>query len=61
MLLTVQFHIREDGIPTMTTSIKNVGLSEPERSGAEYASAVSVNLSPHMLIVVSTADSTVPK
>ena len=47
--------------PTETTSLKNVGLSEPERSGAEYVLAVSVNLSPHKLIVVNTADSTVVK
>lgn len=51
----------EDGIPTMTTSIKNVGLDEPERSGTEYVSAGSVNLSPHKLPVVNTADSTVVK
>ena len=44
--------------PTLTTSIKNVGLSEPERSGAEYASAVSVNFSPRKLTVVNWADST---
>ena len=33
--------------PIRTTSIKNVGLSEPKRNGAEHTSAVSVNLSLH--------------
>ena len=32
--------------PTTTTSIKNVGLSEPERSGAEHTPATLGNLSP---------------
>ena len=35
----------EDGIPTKTTSLKNVGLSAPERSGVEYASVDCVYLS----------------
>ena len=48
----------EDGIPTTTTSIKNVGLSEPERSGAEYASADRVTLSP--LCDLSSARLTAP-
>ena len=47
--------------PTETTSIKNVGLSEPKRSGAEYTPVVSVNLSLRKLTIVNTADSTVVK
>ncbi len=54
-------NIPEDGIPTTTTSLKNVGLDEPERSGTEYVSVGSVNLSPHKLPIVNTADSTVNK
>ena len=41
--------------------IKNVGLDAPERSGAEYVSVGSVNLSPRKLPIVNTADSTVNK
>jgi hypothetical protein len=40
-----KLNIAEDGIPTWTTSLKNVGLSAPERSGIEYASVGCVNLS----------------
>lgn len=53
--------IRGQCTPPQTTSLKNVGLNEPERSGAEYIPAISVTLSPHTLIVVNTADSTVVK
>ena len=45
MLVNPKTEYTEDGIPTMTTSLKNVGLSEPERSGVEYASVGCVNLS----------------
>lgn len=54
-------YCHEDSTPTKTTSLKNVGLDEPKRSGAEYISAVRVMLSPLLRIVVSTADSTVLK
>ena len=56
--LGLQFNKLEDGTPTKTTSIKNVGLSEPKRSGVEHTPAVSVNLSLQQLIVVNWADST---
>ena len=54
-------YCHEDSTPTKTTSLKNVGLDEPKRSGAEYISAMRVMLSPLLRIVVSTADSTVLK
>mgnify|MGYP003316485320 CR=1 FL=1 len=44
--------------PVETTSLKNVGLSDPERNGAEYTPAVSVNLSLRQLPIVNWADST---
>ena len=55
----IEYH--EDSTPTLTTSLINVGLDEPKRSGAEYISVGSVILSPRKLPIVSTADSTVDK
>ena len=60
-LVNIKIKYTEDGIPTLTTSLKNVGLNEPERSGAEDIPAIRVILSPRCGLVVSTADSTVPK
>ena len=56
-----QLHIIEDSTPTITTSIKNVGLSEPKRSGVEDTSVGCVYLSLQWQPIVSTADSTVIK
>jgi hypothetical protein len=53
-----QTEYTEDGIPTPTTSLKNVGLNEPERSGAEDIPATRVILSP--LCVSSSARLTAP-
>ena len=59
--LSIKTKYAEDGTPTMTTSLKNVGLNGPKRSGVEDIPVGCVNLSLQRQPIVSTADSTVSK